>query len=88
MDFDQFIEAVKQQMQPAGRAQHLAATLQELLAIIPDEVTLADLTAEWQLLARPKSQNEAADLIIAQQRTTIYRYPVVRRPILEIALMF
>ncbi len=59
---DQFIEAIQQQMQPEGRAQHLAGMLQELLAIIPDDVTLADLVAGWQILARPQSQNEEASV--------------------------
>jgi|GEM_PF-6640677 len=62
MNFDQFIEAVKQQMQPEGRAQHLAATLQELVAFIPAGVTLADLAAGWQVLARPQSQNEITSI--------------------------
>jgi hypothetical protein len=61
-NFDPFLEAVKQHMQPEGRAQHLAGTLQQLLALLPDEVTLADLVAEWQLLARPHSLHEQASV--------------------------
>ena len=62
INFDRFIEAVEQQMQPEGRAQPLAGTLQQLLAFIPDDVNLADLVAGWQILARPQSQNEEASV--------------------------
>ena len=60
MNSDQFIEAVKQQMQPEGRVQHLIGTLQQLFAFTPDDVTLADLVAGWKLLAHPQSENEEA----------------------------
>ncbi len=53
MNFDPFLEAVKQHMQPEGRAQHQAGMLQQLLAGLPDEMRLSDLAAGWQLLARP-----------------------------------
>ena len=62
MKFDPFIEAIKQHMQPEGRAQHLAAMLQPLLAATPDDVTLADLTAGWRILGRPQSQQEQASV--------------------------
>ena len=62
MHFDQFIEAVKQDMQPAGRAQHMAGMLQPLLATLPADVTLADLAAGWQILARPQGQPEQASV--------------------------
>ena len=58
--FDQFIESVKQQMQPEGRVQHLVGILQQLFAFTPDDATLADLVAGWQVLALPLSQNEEA----------------------------
>jgi hypothetical protein len=57
-NFDTFIEAVKQQVQPAARARHLAGTLPELFALIPPDVTLADLVAGWGALARPQNPNE------------------------------
>ena len=60
MNSDQFIEAVKQQMQPEGRVQHLIGILQQLFAFTPDDATLADLVAGWQFLALPQSQNEEA----------------------------
>ena len=59
---DQFIEAVKQHMQPEGRAQHMAGMLRQLLATIPADVTLADLAAGWQTLARPHGQQEHASV--------------------------
>jgi hypothetical protein len=62
MKFDPFLEAVKQRMQPEGRAQHQAGMLQQLLVGLPDEVTLADLVAGWQMLARPHSQQEQASV--------------------------
>ena len=60
LNFDQFIEAVKLQMQPAGRVQHLAGTLQQLAAQTPSDATLGDLAAGWRVLARPHSQDETA----------------------------
>ena len=62
MNSDQFIEAVKLQMQPERRVQHLAGTLQQLFAFTPEDVTLADVAAGWQVLARPKSQNETTSV--------------------------
>src|SRR6266511_2132711 len=62
MKFDQFIEAMKQDMQPEGRAQHLAGMLQQLLAATPADVTLADLAAGWRVLARPQGQQEQASV--------------------------
>jgi len=62
MQFDQFIEAIKQHMQPEGRAQHLAGMLQQLLAARPADVTLADLAAGWRILARPQAQQEQASV--------------------------
>lgn len=59
-NFDQFIDVVKQQMQPEGRAQHLAGTLQELFACAPNDATLADIGTGWQVLARPREHEEAA----------------------------
>lgn len=59
-EFDRLIEAVKQQIQPQGRAQHLTAMLQQLFALMPDDATLADLVVGWQLLGRSQSQDEPA----------------------------
>ena len=50
--FDQFLEAIKLQMQPEGRAQHTAGMLQHLRTLLPNDVTLADLVAGWCLLSR------------------------------------
>src|SRR5215469_12771320 len=62
MNFDPFLEAVKQHMQPVGRAQHQAGMLTQLLAGLPDEVRLSDLAAGWQLLARSHSEPEPASV--------------------------
>ena len=62
MQFEPFLEAVKQQMQPEGRAQHQAAMLQQLLVGLPNDASLADLVAGWQLLARPHRQQEPASV--------------------------
>ena len=62
MNFDPFLEAVKEHMQPEGRAQHQAGMLTQLLVGLPDEVRLSDLAAGWQLLARPHSQQEQASV--------------------------
>lgn len=62
MNSDQFIEAVKQQMRPEGRVQHLVGMLQQLFAFTPDDATIVDLQAGWQILAQPKSQNEETEV--------------------------
>lgn len=56
INVDALIDAVKQQMQPTHRAQHLAQILQQLFAVMPDEATLADLVTGWQCLSRPQNQ--------------------------------
>ena len=58
IQFDLLTEAVKQQMQPASRVQHLAGMLQELVAYTPNDATLADLVLGWQMLARSQSADE------------------------------
>ena len=78
--FDLLIEAVKQQMKPESRSEHLAGMLQELFIYTPDEATLADLVTGWQVLARLQSPNEApsiahrrkvyADLAVVAARLT------------------
>lgn len=62
MNFEPFLEAVGQQMQPVGRVQHLIGMLQLLFIYNPDDATMADLVRGWQVLALPKSQNEEASL--------------------------
>ncbi len=57
--FDQFLEAVKLQMQPEGRAQHTAGMHQHLRTLLPNDVTLADLVAGWQVLAQPRNDTNS-----------------------------
>ena len=60
--FDQFLEAVKLQMQPEGRALHTAGMLEYLRTLLPNDVTLADLVAGWQVLAQPRNDTNSAVL--------------------------
>jgi hypothetical protein len=60
--FDQFLEAVKLQMQPEGRAQHQAGMHQHLRTLLPHDVTLADLVVGWQVLAQPHNDTNSAVL--------------------------
>ena len=62
VNFDRFIEAIKLQLQPEGRVQHVAGTLQQLVVVTPDDVTLGDLAAGWLVLARPHGQDETASV--------------------------
>jgi hypothetical protein len=62
MTLDPFLVAVTQQMQPEGRAQHQATMLEELRPSLPDDVTLADLVAGWQILAHPHGEQEPASV--------------------------
>jgi hypothetical protein len=78
-EFDQVIEAVKQQIQPAQRAQHLAGMLQRLFALTPDDVTLADLLAAWQLLGRSQSQDEPAAIV--HRRDVCNRLSAIATPL-------
>ena len=78
-EFDRLIEAVKQQIQPEGRAQHLAAMLQQLFALTPDDVTLADLVTGWQFLGRSQSQDEPA--AITHRRDVCNRLSAIATPL-------
>jgi hypothetical protein len=80
-EFDQLIEAVKQQIQPEGRAQHLAGMLQQLFALTPDDVTLADLVAGWQFLGRSQNQDEPA--AIAHRRDICNRLSTIATPLIS-----
>ena len=57
---DQFLEAVRLQMQPEGRAQHMAGMHRYLRTLLPDDVTLADLAAGWQVLAERRNDTNSA----------------------------
>ena len=65
--FDQFLEAVKLQMQPEGRAQHTAGMHQHLRTLLPNDVTLADLVAGWQVLAQPRNDTNSA--VLSRRKT-------------------
>ncbi len=65
--FDQFLEAVKLQMQPEGRALHTAGMLEHLRTLLPNDVTLADLVVGWQVLAQPRNDTNSA--IISRRKT-------------------
>jgi hypothetical protein len=65
--FDQFIEAVTLQMQPEGRAQHQAGMHQYLRTLLPQDVTLADLVAGWQVLG--EGRNDTNSAILSRRKT-------------------
>jgi hypothetical protein len=65
--FDQFIEAVKLQMQPEGRAQHTAGMHQYLRTLLPQDMTLADLVAGWQVLA--EGRNDTNSAVLSRRKT-------------------
>jgi hypothetical protein len=65
--FDQFLEAVKLQMQPEGRALHTAGMLEYLRTLLPNDVTLADLVAGWQVLAQPRNDTNSA--VLSRRKT-------------------
>jgi hypothetical protein len=65
--FDQFIEAVRLQIQPEGRAQHTAGMHQHLRTLLPKDVTLADLVAGWQVLAQPRNDTNSA--VLSRRKT-------------------
>ncbi len=46
-------------MQPEGRALHNAGMLQHLRTLLPNDVTLADLVAGWQVLAQPRNDTNS-----------------------------
>ena len=60
--FDQFLETVRLQMRPEGRALHTAGMLEYLRTLLPNDVTLADLVAGWQVLAQPRNDTNSAVL--------------------------
>jgi hypothetical protein len=64
---DQFLEAVKLQLQPEGRALHTAGMLEYLRTLLPTDVTLADLAAGWQMLAQPLNDTNSA--VLSRRKT-------------------
>jgi hypothetical protein len=75
------IDAVKQQMQPVGRAQHMAEMLQELLALTPDGVTLGDLAVGWEFLGHPQSDDETG--AIAHRRDLCAKLAAIATPLAD-----
>ncbi len=65
--FDQFLEAVRRQMQPEGRAQHIAGMHQHLRTLLPSDVALADLVAGWQVLAQ--SRHDTNSEVLHRRKT-------------------
>lgn len=65
--FDHFLEAVRRQMQPEGRAQHTAGMHQHLRTLLPPDVSLADLVAGWQVLAQ--SHNDTNSEVLHRRKT-------------------
>lgn len=68
VNLDRLIETIKSQMQPPGRAMATASTLQQLSIFVPNEVTLADLVAGWQILSHASKEGE--EVAIVQRRLT------------------
>jgi hypothetical protein len=62
-EFDLFIDAVTQKMQPANRVEHLIGALRQLFTLTPADVTLADIITGWQVLASSQSQDEEAAVV-------------------------
>lgn len=62
-NFDQLIETVKLQMQPTGRANATAHSLQQLKIYIPGDVTLADLIVGWRTLSHASDQGEEQNVL-------------------------
>ncbi|MEO8607573.1 MAG: hypothetical protein ABI690_06815 [Chloroflexota bacterium] len=81
INFDPLLEAVKQQVQSAGRARHLTATLPELFALIPTDVTLADLVAGWRALAHPQSEHE--ETAVAHRRMMFSTLSEIAVPLVD-----
>src|SRR5258708_39812524 len=75
ISFDQFLEAVKLQMQPEGRAQHTAGMHRHLRNLLPHDVTLADLVVGWQVLAQ--SRNDTNSEVLHRRKTCGELAPLV-----------
>ena len=67
LSFDPFLEVVRRQMQPEGRAQHTAGMHQYLCTLLPDDVSLADLATGWQVLAR--GHNDTNSVVKSRRQT-------------------
>ena len=80
-DFDQFLEAAKQHMPTEGRAQHVTVNFQQLFAVLPAGVTLADLAAGWRALARPHSQQE--EKFVAHRRQMCAQMASIAAPLIS-----
>lgn len=67
-NLDQLVASVKTQLQPPPRANATASTLQQLSALVPSDVELADLIAGWRVLAQSSQPGE--DPATVQRRVT------------------
>jgi len=78
MYVDPFLDAIRTQVQPESRVQHVLGMLQDLLPRLPDEVTLADVAAGWQLLSQPQEQVESAS--VAHRRSVYVELAAIAAP--------
>lgn len=78
--FDRFLEAVRRQMQPEGRALHQAGMHQYLRTLLPPDVTLADLVAGWQVQAGERSDANAA---VLSRRKTCAELAAIAAPLIN-----
>jgi hypothetical protein len=62
MDVEPLLDAIRTQIQPEGRVQHLTGMIEELLPRLNEDVTLADVIAGWQLLSHPQGQQEPSSV--------------------------
>lgn len=76
--FDHFLEAVQRQMQPEGRALHQAGMHRYLRTLLPQDVTLADLVAGWQVLAQLRSDSTPA---VLSRRQTCAELAAIAAPL-------
>ncbi|HLW00602.1 MAG TPA: hypothetical protein VKT82_18235 [Ktedonobacterales bacterium] len=78
--FDRFLEAVRRQMQPEGRALHQAGMHQYLRTLLPPDVTLADLVAGWQVQAGERSD---ANTAVLSRRKTCAELAAIAAPLIN-----
>jgi hypothetical protein len=67
-NFDQFVAAVRTTLQPEPRANATASTLEQLGALVPEYVILADLAVAWQAIADNAVDGE--DIPVQKRRET------------------
>ncbi len=82
-EFDTFVKDVERELQPPARANATARTLEQLVSIIPDDISLADLTAGWAVVSCWAAVNQSSQpeaIAVQKRRETCAEFVQIAPP--------